>query len=278
MRQATIEKPASVSGLGVHTGNITTVTFKPAAVNTGVRFRRVDIPDAPEIPARAANAVDTQRSTTIGNATSYIRTVEHLLASVQCLGLSNVLIEVNGPETPLADGSSRPYIEALVSAGRVEQEAEAPELKIDAPIAVEFENTTICAIPADEYRISYLMSYTNPILGTQFKSMTIDRDSFVNELGPARTFCLYREVEQLMEAGLIKGGSLDNAIVVTDQAVLCKEGLRFPDEFVRHKIIDLIGDLSLVGRRLKAHIVSLKSGHPTNVKLARAICDAYGAA
>ena len=278
MRQATIAKAASVSGLGVHTGGITTVTFHPAPAGAGIHFRRVDVPRSPEIAAHVARVVDTQRSTTLGIGAVTVRTVEHVLATLQCLGLDNVLVEMSGPETPLVDGSGVPYVEALIGAGRVEQEGESAVLALERPIAVEGEGMTLCAIPAAEYRISYIMNYDHPVLGTQFKSVAVNRETYINEIAPARTFCLYREVEQLMDRGLIRGGSLDNAVVVTDEAVLSKEGLRFENEFVRHKIIDLLGDLSLIGRRLQAHVISIRSGHANNVQFARAICAAHGLA
>ncbi|MCX7847996.1 MAG: UDP-3-O-acyl-N-acetylglucosamine deacetylase [bacterium] len=275
-RQATIRESAVVSGLGLHTGRITTLRFLPAEVNTGVRFVRADLPGRPRVPARVSAVVDTQRSTTLGVGRAVVQTVEHILAAVQCLGLDNVEIEVQGPETPLTDGSSRQFIEALEGAGRVEQDAEQEYVELPHAVAVEQNGMTLCAIPAEEYRVSYTMLYSHPVIGLQFKEVVVSREVFVEEIGSARTFALYSELEQLLKAGLIKGGSLDNAIVITDQAILSKDGLRYPDEFVRHKIMDLIGDLALIGRRLRAHVVSIRSGHALNVRLARAICETCG--
>lgn len=276
--QATIATPQALAGIGLHTGRITTLRFVPAAVNTGVRFRRVDLPDKPEIPARIASVIDTQRSTTLGNGPAMIQTVEHILASIQCLGLDNVIVEVNAPETPLTDGSARPFVKILQAAGRVEQDAEQPLLSITAPLAVEGNGMALCALPADDFRISYTLSYHHPAIKPQFREFPINDATFVAELAPARTFALYSELEQLLKAGLIKGGSLDNAVVITDQAILTKDGLRYPDEFVRHKIMDLIGDLTLTGRRVHAHVISIRSGHTLNVALARALCAAAGIA
>jgi len=270
-KQATIEKPVKLSGIGLHSGELTTLRFVPAAENTGVIFKRVDLPDKPEIPALVSSVVNTQRSTTIGVSSAYVQTVEHILATLQCLEIDNVIIEVDAPETPLTDGSGKQFIEAVLSAGRVEQEAESEYFKITEPLAIDSNGMTLCAIPADEFSISYTMNYNHPVVGTQFHSFVINRENFINEIGPARTFATYNELEHLLKNGLIKGGSLDNAIVVTDQAILSKEGLRYKDEFVRHKIMDIIGDLSLVGKRLRAHIVSLRSGHTYNVKLAQLI-------
>lgn len=273
-KQATIKEAAVVSGLGLHTGRITTLRFLPAEVGTGIRFVRADLPGRPAIPARVQYVVDTQRSTTLGIGRAVVQTVEHILAAVQCLGLDNLEIEVKGPETPLTDGSSRQFIAALEAAGRVEQDAEQEYVELARPVAVEQNGMTLCAIPASDYRVSYTMSYAHPVIGMQFKDIAVTRETFVKEIGQARTFALYRELEELLKAGLIKGGSLDNAIVITDQAILSKDGLRYPDEFVRHKIMDLIGDLSLIGRRLRAHVISIRSGHALNVQLARAICEA----
>ncbi len=234
-------------------------------------FRRTDLPGKPEIPAHVTSVVNTQRSTTIGIGSAYVQTVEHILATLQCLEIDNVIIEVDAPETPLTDGSGKQFIEVINSAGRVEQNAESSYIEINEPIAVDGDGMTLCILPSDEYKISYTMNYKHPVVGTQFHSFVIDRDTFINEIGPARTFATYDELEQLLKNGLIKGGSLDNAIVVTDRAILSKEGLRYKDEFVRHKIMDIIGDLSLVGKRLRAHVISLRSGHTFNVKLAKAI-------
>ncbi len=273
IKQATIDKPVSVSGLGLHTGEITSLTFKPAPVNSGVLIKRIDLPGQPEFPALVSSVLDTQRSTTLGVLPAIIGTVEHILASLQCLDIDNVIIEADAPETPLLDGSARDFVDALLSAGRVEQDGSIECVTLEQAVFIDCDSATLCAIPSDIFRISYTMSYAHPVLGHQFLSMPVTRDSFINEISPCRTFALYSELEQLLKRGLIKGGSLDNAIVVTDNAILSKEGLRFPDEFVRHKIMDLIGDLSLIGKRLKAHVVSIRSGHSHNVKLARAICE-----
>jgi len=270
-KQATIEKSVKLNGIGLHSGELTTLRFLPAEENTGIVFRRIDLPGKPEIPALVTSVVNTQRSTTLGIGSAYVQTVEHILAALQCLEIDNAIIEVDAPETPLTDGSGKQFIEAIESAGRVEQNAKSDFMEISKPIAVDAEDMTLCALPCEEYKISYTMNYKHPVVGTQFHSFAIDRATFIKEIGPARTFATYNELEQLLKNGLIKGGSLDNAIIVTDQAILSKEGLRYKDEFVRHKIMDMIGDLSLVGRRLRAHVVSLRSGHTFNVKLARAI-------
>ncbi|RLD09959.1 MAG: UDP-3-O-[3-hydroxymyristoyl] N-acetylglucosamine deacetylase [Chlamydiae bacterium] len=270
-KQATIGNTVKLSGIGLHSGELTTLKFIPAEENTGVIFRRVDLPGKPEIPAHVSSVINTQRSTTIGTGSAYIQTVEHILATLQCLEIDNIIIEVDAPETPLTDGSGKQFIETINSAGRVVQDAESEFIEITEPIAIDSDEMTLCALPADRYKISYTMAYKHPVVGTQFHSFAINSDTFINEIGPARTFATYNELEQLLKNGLIKGGSLDNAIIVTDQAILSKEGLRYKDEFVRHKIMDIIGDLSLIGGRIRAHIISLRSGHTYNIKLARAI-------
>lgn len=275
MPQATIVKTVSVSGLGIHTGEIATLKFHPAEPNTGVRFVRSDLPDEQPIPALVSSVSDTQRSTSLGKGHAVVRTIEHILAAIYCLDIQNIIIDVNAPETPLVDGSSLPYIEALQSAGRVEQDGDIQYLEITEPVTIDENGMTLCALPDDEYKISYIMDYPHPIIRTQFCATPINQETFINNIGPARTFALYSEVEQLMNMGLIKGGSLDNAIVITEEAILTNNGLRFKDEFVRHKIVDLIGDLSLTGRRIKGHIVSIRSGHTFNVKLAQKLCETY---
>jgi len=235
-KQSTIKKSVSLDGLGLHTGKIASLTFLAAPANTGIIFRRVDLPGKPEIPANISYVIDTQRSTTIGiSKLERISTIEHLLAALYCLSIDNIVIECNAPETPLLDGSSKYFIETILSAGRIEQNAEQKILEITEPIAVDSDNMTLVALPAPEFKISYTLSYSNPLLGNQFQSFEINKETFINEIGTARTFALYSELEQLLKMGLIKGGSLDNAIVITKEAVLSKEGLRYPDEFVRHK-------------------------------------------
>jgi len=274
MKQKTIKKPVEVNGLGLHTGKITTLKFLPAPENTGIRFRRSDL--GVEIPAIIKTVVDTQRSTTIGiSRDAVIWTIEHILASAYCLGISNLIIESYAPETPLMDGSAREFVDALISAEIIEQNAEIKTLEIDKPIYVEQDDVLIIAIPCETYKISYTMSYSNKILGDQFYTVEINQENFINEICSCRTFALYSEIENLIKKGLIKGGSLDNAIIITDNAILSKDGLRFQNEFVRHKIMDMIGDLSLIGCRLKGHIISIKSGHSCNVKMAHEICRQY---
>ena len=287
-KQTTIAKETKISGIGLHSGEITSLRFLPAPANTGVVFKRTDlpIPGGVAFPARVPSVLNTDRSTTIGKllplpqpSTGEVKptpivvlTVEHLMASIYCLGIDNVFVEATAMETPLMDGSGIQFAETLKEAGIVELEEERlPELTVTEPIKVEHGDAVIEILPAEEYKISYTMSYPHPLIGTQFFETEVNEESFLKNIAPSRTFALYSELSALLSRGLIKGGSLNNAIVITDNAILSKDGLRYPDEFVRHKVMDLIGDLALTGRRLKAHVVSSRSGHTLNNKAAAAL-------
>jgi UDP-3-O-[3-hydroxymyristoyl] N-acetylglucosamine deacetylase len=280
-KQTTIAKETKISGIGLHSGEITSLKFLPAPANTGVVFKRTDVPvpGGVAFPALVTSVLNTDRSTTIGKLLQVpqspkpvpivVLTVEHLMASVYCLGIDNLIVEATAMETPLMDGSGIEFAETLKEAGIKELEEERqPELTITEPLKVEQGDAVIEIFPADEYKISYTMSYPHPVVGTQFFETVVNEENFVKNIAPSRTFALYSELEQLLSRGLIKGGSLNNAIVITDNAILSKDGLRYKDEFVRHKVMDLIGDLALVGRRLKAHVVSSRSGHTLNNKAA----------
>lgn len=273
--QRTIREPAGYSGRGLHTGEETTVRFLPAIPNSGVRFRRVDLPDQPEIPADIAHVVDTtaeSRRTTIGSNGVRVTTVEHLLAAVHGLEIDNLVIEIDGGEPGEIDGSALTIASLLKKAGVVEQAgAERAYFAIERPIAYSNAEAELVAIPYDGFRVSFTIDYENPLIGSQFATFDICEETFLREIAGARTFALLKEVEALKERGLIKGGSLENAVVVGDGEVLSKEPLRFRDEFVRHKILDLLGDLFLLGMPLRGHVVSIKSGHASNVELVRRI-------
>jgi len=246
------------------------LALHPADSDTGILFRRIDLPGKPTVPALVDYVVDVQRGTTIARDGVAVHTVEHLLAAFYARGIQNVVVDMEGPEPPVCDGSSRPFLELIEEAGVREQDAEVPELRITETIHLEFDGTLLTAAPADEYRISCTVKYGNRVTTyCQYESFVITAETFRDELCEARTFCLYEEIEALMKANLIAGGSLDNAVVVKDEAILSREGLRYPDEFVRHKMLDIVGDLSLVGRRIRGHIIAVKPGHPSNVALAR---------
>ncbi len=271
-KQKTISKPVSFSGIGLHTGSLTTVTFKPAPENSGITFFRVDIKDSPPIPANIDYVVDVSRGTTIGIGDAKVHTVEHALAAMVGLGIDNLNIELDAEEIPNGDGSSLPVMSTLQKAGIVEQDAEKQYIKVDRPVYYRQGDVTLSILPADELRVSMTIAYDHVAIGTQYASYTITEDTFAREIAPARTFCFLREVKMLQEKGLIRGGSLESAVVIGDDTILNDE-LRFPDEFVRHKILDLIGDMYLLGRPVKGHVVGVKGGHEKNVLFSKQIRD-----
>jgi len=272
-RQTTIAKAVSYEGVGLHTGEKCRMRFLPAEVDTGVRFARVDLPARPIVEVKPANLKPLpveMRRTVIAAGEVEVHTVEHILAAVAGLGIDNLLIELDSMEAAEPeDGSADPVTRVLLDAGIEEQDAEKRFLRVSRPISYEEEGVEIIAVPHDGFRVSFTIQYDNPYLGTQYASFEIDKDVFVREISPARTFVLHRDVDRLRQMGMVKGGSLENAIVVDDDGLLNKEPLRFRDEFVRHKVLDFLGDLSLVGRPLRGHFISVRSGHASNVRFVR---------
>jgi len=300
--QRTIKKPISLSGIGLHTGNKTTITFKPAPPNTGIRFIRTDLDNSPEIIADIDHVVDISRGTSIGQNNVVVHTVEHVLAAIAGLEIDNLIVELDSNEPPVGDGSALPFVETLMKAGFQDQDSPKDYLVIEETITYsdEANGIDIAVIPSDEFRITFMVDYKNPALGTQYTSMYSLTEEFVKEYAPARTFCFLHEVEELAEKGLIKGGSLDNAIVIIDReldeaefarlkkrfnlgddvvigenGILNNKQLRFKNEPVRHKALDLIGDLALLGAPLKAHVMAARAGHAANVELVRKIRKLY---
>ena len=266
-KQRTIKQSAVYSGVGLHTGNETTITFKPAPENYGIRFVRTDLDHAPEIPCDIDHVIDITRGTTLGNNSVKVHTVEHILAALAGLSIDNLRIEVNANEPPVADGSSLPFVEKLQEAGVVEQDAEKRYFELKEPLWLTFsEDVYLVILPANDLKITYTVSYQHPLLKSQFASFIVNNGVFAKEIAPARTFCFLHEVEELRQQGLIKGGNLNNAVVIGDDTIL-NDTLRFDNEFVRHKILDLIGDLYLLGQPIKGHVIVVKSGHASNVKL-----------
>lgn len=268
-RQRTIKKEVSHSGIGVHTGNKTSITFKPAPPGHGVRFVAKEFPNEAPIEAVIENVTDILRGTTLGRNDVKIHTVEHVLAALMGLGIDNLLVEVQGSEPPVGDGSALPFVEMIQSAGLELQDAPKNAFKLREPVYFSENGVHLIVLPADDLWISFTISYKEPGIATQFLSLPINDETFVMEIAPSRTFCPYDDVEDLIVGGLIKGGSLDNAVVVKGEAVLSKDGLRFEKEFVRHKILDLMGDLFLLGQPLRGHVVAIKSGHRSNIRLTR---------
>ena len=270
LQQQTLAKLVSYSGIGLHSGNEVSMTLLPAPVNTGIIFRRVDLESRFEIPAQVKYVTDTSRSTTLANGKVKVQTVEHVLASLAGFGINNAIIEIDSNEPPIADGSSRQFCRMIEEAGIEKQVEEVDPVAITDTIEYLLGDTMMSALPYDGFKISCTSS-DNAGRFTQFFSIDLTVKSWEKEISHARTFCFYEEIEFLIKNGLIRGGSLENAIVIREDAVLTTEPMRYREEFVRHKILDIIGDLSLVGRPLKCHIVAIKPGHAANCELAKLI-------
>src|SRR5213595_2765216 len=269
--QHTLGKAASFSGTALHTGEKVTLKLQPAPVDHGIKFRRKDLQDEPTIDAKIGNLKTVERATTLGEGALRVHTVEHVLAALSAMGVDNAIVEMDANEPPIADGSAQPYVDLIRKAGVTAQEEPRKFFDVREPMHVEAKTGALLVLlPDDKFRISCTQAGPNNQF-TQFLSLELTPSIFECDIAPARTFVYYEDVEQLMDKNLIKGGSLENAIVVRGEAVLSKEPLRFSDEFVRHKILDIIGDLALIGRRIRGHVVAVKPGHATNAELARAI-------
>jgi UDP-3-O-[3-hydroxymyristoyl] N-acetylglucosamine deacetylase / 3-hydroxyacyl-[acyl-carrier-protein] dehydratase len=299
--QRTIAKEVSISGIGLHTGTSCTMTFKPAPDNHGIRFVRVDLGGKPEIPANVDYVIDISRGTTIGLGDAKVYTVEHVLSAVFGLRIDNLSIELDGIEPPIGDGSAMPYVDKLLEAGIVTQETPKDFLVIDQTVVYhnEEQKVDIVALPLDDYRITIMVDYDNPALGSQHTGLFDLEKEYISEFAPARTFCFLSEVEMLADQGLIKGGNIDNAVVIVDHEIteegltrlkeklnfshdltvingyLDNNKLRFKNEPVRHKLLDMIGDLALIGVPIKAQILAARPGHKANVEFAKKIRQLY---
>lgn len=273
--QHTVAKSSSISGSSLHTGEKVTLTIHPAAPGHGRKFKRKDLADEPTIDAKIENVKTVERSTTLAEGSVKVHTVEHVISALAGLGVDNVLIEMDANEPPIGDGSAQPYVELIKKAGIVEQAAPRPEYALTEPIFLETKGGSIMTIvPDPAFRISCTQVGPEGRF-TQFLSTEITPAIYEKEIAPARTFVFYEDVKPLMDKGLIKGGSLENAVVVRGESVLSKEVLRFRDEFVRHKILDIVGDLALFGRPLKGHVIAVKPGHGPNTDLARAVARQF---
>ena len=258
----------SYSGVGLHSGNRVNMSFHPAPPNSGIRFRRVDLEGKPEIEARIENVVQTNRSTTIGKGNAKIQTVEHVLATFAGMGIDNAIVELDANEPPIGDGSAREYCRMVERAGLTPQAESREPFRVTEPMEFQTEDSLISIFPHDRLKISCTSSDKAGRF-SQFFSVEITPETWLKEISNARTFCFFEEIEYLIKNGLIKGGSLENAVVIRDDAVLTTEPLRYNEEFVRHKILDIIGDLSLFGRPLCGHIVAMRPSHTVNCELAR---------
>ena len=269
--QRTIGKIVTFSGIGLHTGKQVTLSFVPAKEDTGIVFQRVDLPNRPTISATLNHVRDaSSRSTSIGIGNVVIHTVEHVLAALRAYHIDNLLIEISDIEPPVDDGSSLRFVEMIEEAGVVEQKQSLNIISIQTPIYFNEGDIYLVALPFDGFKVSYTFNYPHSeILRAQYHSSVISSEYFKKELAPSRTFSLYEEVEHLIDRGLIKGGSLANSVVIKENVIFSYEGLRYKDEMVRHKVLDLIGDLSLVGIPFHAHIIAARSGHPANYQFAK---------
>jgi UDP-3-O-[3-hydroxymyristoyl] N-acetylglucosamine deacetylase/3-hydroxyacyl-[acyl-carrier-protein] dehydratase len=295
IKQTTLKAPVTVSGVGLHTGENVNLTFKPAPENTGYRFQRIDVSNQPIIEADVDNVVDTDRGTTIGKHGVKVSTVEHVLAALAGLEIDNVLMEIDGPEVPIMDGSSKPFIDILEKAGVQEQNAERIYYSLSENITYEdpSRKTEMLAVPSEDFRITVMVDYNTDILGTQHATL-YNIGEFKTEVCESRTFCFLHELEMLLEHNLIKGGDISNAIVVVKETlspekmahlakvfrkdkVVAEKGflnnakLRYQNEPARHKLLDIVGDLALVGAPLKGHILAARPGHVANVAFAKMI-------
>jgi UDP-3-O-[3-hydroxymyristoyl] N-acetylglucosamine deacetylase / 3-hydroxyacyl-[acyl-carrier-protein] dehydratase len=268
--QQTIGHPTSFSGVGLHSGNDVTMTFLPAPANSGIRFRRVDLADKPEIEARVENVSENNRSTTISKGNVKVQTIEHVLAAFAGYGIDNAMVELDSNEPPIADGSSKAFCRMIQEAGIVPQSERREPYKPSQPVELLMGETEMALFPDEGFKITCTSSDKHGRF-TQFFSIEITPKSWEKELSSARTFCFFEEIDYLIKNGLIRGGSLENAVVIRDDAVLTTEPLRYPEEFVRHKILDIIGDLSLLGRPLQGHLIAVKPSHAANCEMVRLI-------
>jgi UDP-3-O-[3-hydroxymyristoyl] N-acetylglucosamine deacetylase / 3-hydroxyacyl-[acyl-carrier-protein] dehydratase len=269
--QQTLAKSAGFSGISLHTGEKVSLKLQPAPVDHGIKFKRKDLQDEPTIDATIDNLKTVERATTIGEGSVRVHTVEHVLAALSAMGVDNAIVEMDANEPPIGDGSAQPYVDLIRRAGLATQEGPRRFFYVREPMHLESKSGALLVLlPSDEFRISCTQAGPNHQF-TQYLSIEITTAVFERELAPARTFVYYQDVEPLMEKNLIRGGSLENAVVLRGDAVLSKEPLRFADEFVRHKILDIIGDFALIGTRIRGHVIAVKPGHAANAEMARAL-------
>ena len=262
--QHTIGKDVTYKGLGLHSGMPVTMTMHPAAPGTGIIFKRSDLPGGPEVPAQSRYITNTLRATTLEKGEAKVFTVEHVLSALYALQIDNCVIEMDSPEPPVGDGSAKTFCDMVEEAGIETQDEMIPILTLDTSAAVYEDNKFITALPYDGLRITFTSINPHPLLGTQMRDVVIDHDSYMKEIAPARTIGFTWELEAMRKMGLGKGGTLENAVVYSETK--CLSQLRFPDELVRHKILDILGDISLVGP-LHAHIIAVLGSHKLNAEL-----------
>jgi len=263
MLQHTIKKEIAISGVGLHTGKNVNIRLKPAEVDSGIVFIRTDLHGHPKTKADLKNVSSTVRGTNIGG----INTIEHILSALYALSISNLEIEIDGPELPALDGSSKQYIELIAGAGIIDQASEVKCITVNEPVFIAEDGKCLIAVPSDRFKVSFMINYPLGFIGTQFYKFELNSRKYVKDIAPARTYGFIDELEALKKQGLALGAGENNAVAIGRDSYLTK--LRFKDELVRHKILDLIGDLSLLGAEIKAHIIGIRSGHGLNIKFAK---------
>jgi UDP-3-O-[3-hydroxymyristoyl] N-acetylglucosamine deacetylase len=269
-KRRTLKRSVSAAGIGVFSGQEVKLSLCPNEKGTGIFFKRTDLPHQPELAARLEFVQATPRCTLIGDGNVSIQTVEHLLSALSAYGIDSAVIEISGPEVPIFDGSALEFVEMIEKAGVCDLEEEIRTVKISAPLFWSKGDIHLIAIPSDELRFSYTLHYPHSsAIGTQYYSFPLSPEGFKKEIAPSRTFSVYEEIAPMIEKGLVKGGSLTNAVIIKENKILNPEGLRFQEEMVRHKILDLIGDLSLVPVAFLAHIIAIRAGHASNNAFAR---------
>jgi UDP-3-O-[3-hydroxymyristoyl] N-acetylglucosamine deacetylase len=273
MRQRTLRNSIKATGLSLHTGEKVYVTLHPADVDTGIVFRRVDLDPVLELPARAGNVGDTTLSTCLVVGGARVSTVEHLLAALAGMGIDNAYVDIYGPEIPIMDGSAAPFVFLIQSAGILEQDAGKKFIRIKRKVTVEDGDKVVSLLPYDGFKLSFTIDFDHPVFdeSSTHSELVFSSESFIRQVSRARTFGFIHEIEHLRSRGLARGGSVDNAIVVDDKQILNKDGLRYEDEFVRHKLLDAIGDLYLLGHSLIGEFRAYKSGHGLNNTILRAL-------
>lgn len=271
-KQRTIRNERSIKGKSLHTGEEVNLSILPAEINQGYVFRRIDLYGHPEIKPSSENISELVRSTTISNGNAKVHTIEHVLSALSGCGVDNAIIELDASEPPILDGSAKPFVNLILEAEPIEQEADRDCFVLDEPLSVTSGNRSMIALPHDGFRIT-CTSADDRGSHVQHLSIDIDPETYVAQIAPARTFTVYEDIEELLKLGKIRGGSLDSAIVIKGDKILSKEPLRFDDEFVRHKILDIIGDLALLGKPLKAHIIAVRPGHSLNADLTKKVLN-----
>jgi UDP-3-O-[3-hydroxymyristoyl] N-acetylglucosamine deacetylase len=269
--QRTLRRSISCTGIGLHSGNKVTLSLKPAPADVGIRFRRSDLGGI-EIPATVQHLAGINYATGLSRESGSVDTVEHLLAALASLGVDNVIVELNHPEVPIMDGSSAPWVYLIHEAGVKRLAAPRRYLKVLRPISLSRGDKRIAVYPSEHFKVTYSIAFDHPLLRHQSRTMRITEDTFVEDIAPARTFGFLKEVEMLRQQGLALGGSLENAVVIGDTGVL-NNALRFDDEFVRHKILDVIGDMALVGHPIIGHLVAHRGGHALHTAFAAHVLE-----